>query len=56
MKQAMSVSICVPSPMSFRRILARGSRNHMPHYEQVVLRFNPKDADAFDLVIVEAAH
>lgn len=27
-------------------------KSYMPHYEQVVLRFNPKDADAFDLVIV----
>ena len=25
---------------------------YMPHYEQIVLRINPKDADQFDLVIV----
>ena len=25
---------------------------YMPHYEQIVLRINPKESDQFDLVIV----
>ena len=28
---------------------------YMPHYEQIVLRINPKDIDQFDLVLVRGA-
>ena len=28
---------------------------YMPHYEQIVLRINPKDLDQFDLVLVRGA-
>ena len=27
-------------------------KSYMPHYEQIVLRINPKEASQFDLVIV----
>ena len=28
---------------------------YMPHYEQIVLRINPKERDQFDLVLVRGA-
>ena len=28
---------------------------YMPHYEQIVLRINPKEMDQFDLVLVRGA-
>ena len=28
---------------------------YMPHYEQIVLRINPKETDQFDLVLVRGA-
>ena len=28
---------------------------YMPHYEQIVLRINPKESDQFDLVLVRGS-
>jgi len=53
MKQAMSAFDLRAIAAELRTFVgAFVKKSYMPHYEQVVLRMNPKDTDAFDLVIV----
>jgi predicted ribosome quality control (RQC) complex YloA/Tae2 family protein len=53
MKQAMSAFDLRAVAAELRTFVGSFvKKSYMPHYEQVVLRMNPKDGDAFDLVIV----
>ena len=53
MKQAMSAFDLRAVAMELREHVGSFvKKSYMPHYEQVVLRMNPRDVEAFDLVIV----